>query len=628
MEWISGGAEWSVTFHLPTSSILLEALPLPSFTPPHSHLQSILLMPLVDAAEVRAQSVLPPLPPLLDACTPLTAYSSHIASLYSLSKRASTRTAVLAELAALSVGPDGPLSAVSPLLRHSIARLLQPPTWADEGELHSARQLWAAVKNIVTVRANQCAFMQSEAFRCLLACMPALCSTVHSDTAALLLLGCQLVANTVADNRDTQSAFVHRHLLSSDFLTLVHSCPSTCLSSLLYVIHTVLPSAAGHSLVLDSPSGALLLAEFTVRLSGHQRRHQQHEADEDEDEADVIDSSLLFPSLVHRLFLTHNSLLSLVSDSLQHHHQAECDAAMAFLQSTLVSLSPCSLESDCAADCASGNGLFLLSLLLARYPTEPSERIEDDEGQYVRLPQTLLVDDWVHSCVLLLEHILSSCLPRTPSATRPPPLLQRMMAADVWYVLISLLSSSNTPTVTPSSTATSHSPSVSYRPAVPFGFQSDLLRLLSLLSSCPSSHPPPYPRLTALSFLAHTVIHPDQPMQREYSIVGIRGLCRWEEARQTLASMEAQAVDGREEWRRQGVQLTFDQQSHKVRVASAQRREEDERYSGNGTQWQQQSEHGVDDMWSVERMAAVRSAGRRVDWGDSDNEPFSSDDFM
>ena len=446
------------------------------------------------------------------------------------------------------------------------------------------------------------------------------------------MVGCQLLANTVANNSDTQAVFRHRYLLSSHFLALVRSCPSLCLSSLLYVLHTVLASSAEQSFAVDPAGTAALLAEFTLRLSCH-RCHQQRQCDADEDGAeDDVDSGLLFPSLIHRLFVSHSSLLQLLSDSLQHHHPDEAHSAVAYLLSTLVSLSPSTLEVERAAECACDNSLSLLSLLLARYATDPSERIEDEASQYTQLPHTLLVDEWTHSVVLLLEHVMSICLALPPSSTPPLPLLRRTLAADVWYVLISLLSSSNTPALNlsqplPSTSTDYPSPSSasarSGRPdVIPFGFQSDILRLLALLCCYPASHPPPYPRVTALSFLAHTAIHPDQPMQREYSVVGIRGLCRWDEARDTLASMEAQEVEGRDEWRRQGVQLTLDQQSHTVRLAGTQQR----------GQQSQRVERGVDeaDMWSVERMAAVRSAGRRVDWGDtgSDDEPFTVDDFM
>jgi len=595
----------------------------------------------VDAADGGTQQpLLPPLPHSIEPHTPLTAYSPQITSLHSLARRSSSRSQLLAELTGGSGQCGDPLSIVYPLLLHSFARL-QHPLAAESSELQSAQQLWAAMRSIVTIRATQRAFAQSAAFQSFLGCLSALCSSTECDSAELLVLGCQLMANTVANNTDTQSIFLHRHLLSSHFLAIVRSCPSQCLSSLLYVLHTVLPSAAEQSVAVDSPGGAALLAEFTLRLSRQRhQQQQQREADEDDDDDADVDSGLLFPSLVHRLFVQHGSLLSLLCDSLQQHHAADCYRAMTFLLSSLVTLSPCALESEAAAECATSNCLSLLSLLLARYPHEASERIEDDEAQYPRLPQTLLVDEWTHSCIILLEHVLSSCLAQSPSSMPPLTLLRRLFAADVWYVLLSLLSSSNTPPPNPShslsspATASPRSPSPSSRPSIPFGFQSDLLRLLSLLSCYPASHPPPYLRLTALSFLAHTAIHPDQPMQREYSVVGIRGLCRWEEARQTLASMEAQAVDGQEEWRRQGVQLTIDQQSHKVRMGRSRDREEGERErSSDATQLeqpQQAVDRGADDadMWSVERMAAVRSAGRRVDWGDTDNDPFGDDDFM
>ena len=576
------------------------------------------------AADVRTR-VLPPFPQLVEPHTPLTSYSACITTLYELTKKSSTRTELLSELVGIDGQCDARLSTLYPLLLHSLLRL-------HCGELQLVQQLWTAVRNIVTVRAIQCCFVDSAPFRCLLSSLSALCSSAAATHCSLLELGCQVVANTTANNGVTQSAFLRRHLLSSDFLAIVRWCPSSCLSSLLYILHTVLPSHAEQSFALDSPGGAALLADLTVRLSRQQLRQVQHD---DDDESDV-DSVLLFPSLAHRLFVHHSSFLLLVWDELQQQHPAERDSVMTFLLSSLLTLSPCALEPDSASYCASSNCLSLLSLLLARYPIDSSERVEDEDSQYAHLPQTLLVDEWTHSCILLVEHVTSSCLTLSSTSVPSLPLLHRLLADDVWYMLISLLSSSNTPALTPSHSLSPSSaavtPSSSSRFPVPFCFQSDLLRLLSLLSCYPASHPPPYPRLTALSFLGHTAIHPEQPMQREYSIVGIRGLCRWEEARQTLSSMEAQAVDGAEEWRRQGVQLTLDEQSHKVRLSGGPQREYEEVERAVGPTQRRQSqqvEHAVDetDMWSVERMAAVRSAGRRVDWGDSGDDPFD-DDFM
>ena len=595
-------------------------------------------MAVTDAAEVRTPPLLP-LPSFIEPHTPLTAYSSYIATLHLLSRKSVSRTALLVELSATSSHCADPLSSLYPLLLHSFARL-QSPAVVEDGERQSAQQLWTAVRNIVTVRATQSAFIQSAAIPRLLDCLSVLCTTsAAASDAGLLLSGCQLLANTTVNNADTQSAFLHYYLLSSHFLAIVRSCPFSCLSSLLYILHTALPSAAEQSAAVDSPGGAALLAELTLRLSRHQLQHAQHDADadedEDEDEADV-DSGLLFPSLVHRLFVHHGSFVLLVSEHLQLHHPNEWRSAMTFLLSSLLTLSACSLEVEAAAYCASGNCLSVLSMLLARYSTQLSERVEDDEGQYRKLPLSLPVDAWTHSGVLLVEHVLSSCLALAPSTTPPLSLLQRLFAVDVWYMLISLLASStaaNGPSQAASSSSLRSSSSTPpSRPPTPFGFQSDLLRLLALLCSYPSSQPPPYVRLTSLSFLAHTTIDGEQPMQREYSVVGIRGLCRWEEARRTLASMEVQAVDGQDEWRQQGVQLELDQQSHKVRLASAKERQHEDRELVTETDQPhpERVEQGHDeaDMWSVERMAAVRNAGRRVDWGESADEPFTEDDFM
>ena len=602
------------------------------------------------ASAAHCGATLPPLPPLLDPHTPLSAYSSTITTLHTLAKQSSTRAELVAELvASADSSASAPLSAVCPLLLHSFRRLRQCAAARCGGELQLARQLWTALRNVVTVRAAQSAFVHCAAFRPLLSCLSELCALPSecSATAPLLLVGCQLLANTVAGNSDTQSVFARHYLLSADLLAIVRSCPSSCLSPLLYAVHTLLLSSAGspHTAAAQRADGTALFAELTLRFGQqHQRREAGGEAD-DEDANDG-DSSLLFPSLAHRLFLQDASLLTHMSDHLELHHPAQHHAGLTFLLSSLCTVSSCALETESAAECATVNCVSLLSLLLARHPIDASERIEDDEGQYALLPSTLQVDEWTHSSVLLVEHVLASCLAHQHTAASQLPLLRRLLSADVWYLLLSLLSSTNTPTHPPahesSSSSSVDSPihSVSFsRPPVPFGFQSDLLRLLCLLASYPSEQPPPFPRVTAVSFLAHTAIDPSQPMQREYSVVGIRGLCRWEEARQALASMECQAVAGADEWRRQGVQLTLEPHSHKVRLASSGGAAE-EKVETAQSEWQQQSEQwtqtGVErgegdaDMWSVERMAAVRSAGRRVDWGDADSdEPFDPDtDFM
>ena len=601
------------------------------------------------ASAARRPALLPPLPSHIDPHTPLTAYSSSITALHTLAKQSSTRAELINELVATHHSTEVPLSAVCPLLLHSFCRLRQCADARLGGELQLAWQLWTALRNVVTVRAAQRAFAHCAAFSPLLSCLSELCAlpTRHSHTAPLLLAGCQLLANSVAGNSDTQSVFARHQLLSPDLLAIVRSCPAPCLSPLLYALHTLLLSVA------QLADGTALFAEFTLRFGQQHQRREATGAADDED-ADDGDSSLLFPSLAHRLFLQHASLLPHVSDYLQLHHPAQHHAGLAFLLSSLCTVSSCALELESAAECATVNCVSLLSLLLARHPIDVAERIEDDEGQYALLPSTLQVDEWTHSCVLLVEHVLSSCLAHQPTAASQLPLLRRLFSADVWYLLLSLLSSTNTPTSQPShepsSTSSLDSPTHSTsssslippptsRPPVPFGFQSDLLRLLCLLASYPSEQPPPFPRLTAVSFLAHTAIAPSQPMQREYSVVGIRGLCRWEEARQALSSMECQAVAGAEEWRRQGVQLTLDPHSQKVRLASSGGAVE-ERDGTAQSERQQQSEQwpqssvergeGDTDMWSVERMAAVRRAGRRVDWGDAgSHEPFDPEtDFM
>ena len=603
-------------------------------------------------------ALLPPFPQLIDPLAPLTAFSSQIAALHTSSRRSASRTLLLAELVSISVLDDDPLSALCPLLLHCFRRLQDPHVVLSDGELPAAQLLWTALRNLLTQRTIQSCFVRSACFSSFLSCLSSLCSSSAGVAdAALAVLGCQLLANSITDNASTQTAFLHDHLHSPHVLSIVRSCPRPCLASLLYVLHTVLSSsAAADSTVLESAGGAALLAEMTLRLT-HQQHQQRtdHEAgdDGDEDDDDVdLDGGLLFPSLLHRLFVAHNSLLSMMAEHLQLHHAAHCNTAMAFLLSSLLTLSSCALESESALHCASANCLALLSMMLARYPIDPSERLEDDEGRYAQLQRTLHVDEWTHTCVLLVEHILSSALTLSPNSTSTLPLLHRLFSTDVWYLLIALLASADTPTP-PSPHAASPSCSSSERntsmlssdiPAstlpssIPFGFQSDLLRLVSLLCCYPASHPPPFPRLTAVSLLGHTVISATQPMQREYSIVGIRGLCRWEEARQALAALEAQAVAGQREWREQGVQLTLDEQSRKVRMASSatrrqgQGQEQDEHEDGDAVfgAAQSHSQPPSGDMWSIERMAAVRSAGRRVDWGEAeDDTPFDNDvDFM
>ena len=120
-------------------------------------------MTVVDAAEAGPALVLPPPPQLIDPHSPLTAYSSYTTALLSLSKRSSSRSRLVSLLAA------GGLSAVYPLLLHSFARLLHQPVPLDDGEVRVAQQLWRTVRNLITVRATQCPFIESVAFPALVA---------------------------------------------------------------------------------------------------------------------------------------------------------------------------------------------------------------------------------------------------------------------------------------------------------------------------------------------------------------------------------------------------------------------------------------------------------------------------
>ena len=124
-----------------------------------------------------------------------------------------------------------------------------------------------------------------------------------------------------------------------------------------------------------------------------------------------------------------------------------------------------------------------------------------------------------------------------------------------------------------------------------------LLRLLASLCTLEeeAGAPTPFPVLHGLSFFGHTHIDDSQPLQREYSVMGLRAVCQQEAVREALTELKGMEVEGGEQWKERGVDVQWDEERERVRVGSA-------------------------------RPSSMKRTSGPIDWGPT--EPFTDDDFM
>ena len=459
----------------------------------------------------------------------------------------------------------------------------------QEAELRAVRRLWRLLRNEVTRPKLQSAFLSSPSFPLLHSALTAMAE--GGGDVALLAVGLQLVANTVTGNRETASAYLSRHLLSEDFLSLLSSSrrlPAAVRSCLLLVLHTVTAEASSQRSLISHRLGPAVL------LAALQPLPAPLPAGDDGDCCELLRLSLLRRFFLHQEELLPVLCILLYRDGagqpLQAEADGEADAQLSGLLTDLLTLEADELGSALRGQqpevsAVTANCSCALQLLSARH-AQPAAvvaaELQDDALSLTRIPTTLRADALTHAALLLLEHVLALALSLADDASaaaRVPDAAAALVALfrspERQLLLLSLLASSDTPVVRQRRTAAARrglqaqgqQPASSASTSVPFAFQSDLLRLLSLLSS--GTPPPPLPVLTALSLLAHTRIHPEQPLQREYALLGLSSLCRLQTVSSALTELQAEDVEGREEWRQQGLDVSWDQQRGRVRVATS-----------------------------------------------------------
>ena len=485
-----------------------------------SHLHPVPLndMPDLDDQRAALSAIAASLPLAISSPTsfPLSSLDEPLRTLLSHSRSSLHLSHLSSDLLSIHQSPDF-VSFVLPLFLSSALTLDPSSTLSPSSppSVLSIERLWRLLRNHCCTPPAQHALLTSSALPPFLSAL-SLLSSVPSTPPSLLLTGGQLLANALTSHPTNQLHFLS-YVLSPLFLHLLHTPSLPFRASLLHSLHlSLLPPSSQVSFLSHPLSLLILTAAFTPPS---------------EEEEGAADCELFAQAILTRFFIHQAAFLPSLLPALSPSQSSPLSSAA--IEWLLQGLEGVEVDaSEAVAASLTSNCLALLTFLCSSLPSLPPSLVDDSTG-YLSLPSYSL-PSWTPLCLSVVEHCTSSLLSHPTH-----PLITALSSTPTRILLLSLLHSKPLPEL-----------------------HTCLLRLLSSLCALEgeSGVTTPFPVLHALSFLGHTHIDETQPLQREYSVIGLRAVCSHERVREVLAGLKGMEVEGGSEWRARGVDVQWDEE--------------------------------------------------------------------